>query len=466
MRRLLPLLALAAALQAHVGSPDIFLEGSAGPYPVFVTIRPPTVIPGVAEIEIRCSSPEIREIHITPTPITGLGAKFAPTPDLMQRSKADPQFFTGSLWMMASGSWQVKVQADGSQGSGQLSVPVPAVASRTKPMQFAMGAGLFVMMLVLAAGLVSIVGAGAREGKLEPGAQPDDRSRRRARILMTVTALLVITILWGGNNWWTSEASGYATHIYKPLQAAATIEPHDELVLKLSDPGWALKRGLDDFLPDHGHLMHLYVIRQPDVDRVWHLHPEMTGSGVFTQALPPMPAGQYKLYGDVVHSSGLAETMVTDLTLPAGIAGNPLAGDDAGGSRAPSARGAHIVWDHDASPLRANQATLLHFKLVDAKNQPVPDMELYMGMPGHAAILKDDGSVFAHIHPSGSVPMAALELANPSTGMAHDMKMMDTALPPEAVFPYGFPNAGNYRIVVQMKHGGTVETGIFDATVQ
>ena len=35
--------------------------------------------------------------------------------------------------------------------------------------------------------------------------------------------------------------------------------------------------------------MHLYVIREPDVDRVWHLHPEMTSSGVFTQALPPIP---------------------------------------------------------------------------------------------------------------------------------------------------------------------------------
>ncbi len=62
--------------------------------------------------------------------------------------------------------------------------------------------------------------------------------------------------------------------------------------------------------------------------------------------------------------------------------------------------------------------------------------------------------------------MAALELANPSAGMAHDMKTMDATLPPEAVFPYGFPSAGNYRIIVQMKHGGTVETGIFDATVQ
>ena len=51
----IPVLLLAAALPlgAHVGSPDVFFEGSAGPYRLFVTVRMPQVIPGVAEIEVR-----------------------------------------------------------------------------------------------------------------------------------------------------------------------------------------------------------------------------------------------------------------------------------------------------------------------------------------------------------------------------------------------------------------------------
>jgi hypothetical protein len=70
------------------------------------------------------------------------------------------------------------------------------------------------------------------------------------------------------------------------------------------------------------------------------------------------------------------------------------------------------------------------------------------------------------VHPSGSVPMAALELANPATTAAdHSMHQM-SGLPPEAAFPYGFPKPGDYRIIVQMKHGGVVETGIFDAKVE
>ena len=54
------MLALAAGLHAHIGSPDVFFEGSAGPYRLFVTIRPPQVVPGVAEIEIRSSPRMIR----------------------------------------------------------------------------------------------------------------------------------------------------------------------------------------------------------------------------------------------------------------------------------------------------------------------------------------------------------------------------------------------------------------------
>ena len=465
MKRVFLLCLSALAAQAHVGSPDVFLEGAAGPYPLYVTVRPPQIIPGIAEIEIRSSSSQIRQLRVAPIPLTGLAAKFAPTPDLMQRSKLDPQFFTGSLWIMAPGSWQVRVQADGDQGPGLLSVPVPAAATNTKSMQFALGVVLFVMMLVLAVGLVSIVGAGAREGRLDPDGAPDPRSNRRARILMGVTAALVILILWGGNRWWTAEANGYAGYIYKPLEMSATVESDNHLVLKLSNPAWSVIRKIDDFLPDHGHLMHLYMLRDPDADRVFHLHPEMTSSGVFTHDLPAIPAGRYKLYGDVVHRSGFPETIVATLNVDRDIAGALISGDDAAGSRSPSPSGAHIVWDRDPTPIKARQPQIFKFRLLDKTGAPVEDMELYMGMLGHAAFVKNDGSVFAHVHPSGSVPMAALALVNPATAEDHSMHDHNMRPPAEAGFPYGFPNPGNYRVIVQMKHSGVVETGIFDAEV-
>ena len=56
--------------------------------------------------------------------------------------------------------------------------------------------------------------------------------------------------------------------------------------------------------------------------------------------------------------------------------------------------------------------------------------------------------------------MPALMLAN---GMAGGMEMPSGPLTNVVEFPYGFPKPGAYRIFVQMKHGDTVETGVFDA---
>src|SRR5690349_14982824 len=107
-------------LFAHVGSPDVFFEGEAGPYRLLVTIRTPQAIPGVAEVEIRSASPDVRQVRIVPLPMTGPGARFAPVPDVAQQSQEDPQFYTGALWLMGTGSWQVRVSVDGSRGAGTL----------------------------------------------------------------------------------------------------------------------------------------------------------------------------------------------------------------------------------------------------------------------------------------------------------------------------------------------------------
>ena len=488
MRRLSGLLLLAAsACWAHVGSPDVYYEGQAGPYHLLVTIRTPSVIPGVSEIEVRSAANDVDVVHIVPTPLTGPGAKFAPVPDLAQRSKDDPQFFTGSLWMMTSGSWQVRVTAEGAKGKGVISVPVPALSSTTKSMQAPTGIVLAVLGLVLLVGAVSIVGAGVREGQLEPGVAPDPGRVRRSRWVMAGTAAFVLTMAALGGMWWRSEAGEYDKHIFKPLDMSATLENNGRLMLHLTDPGWARWRKIDDLVPDHNHLMHLYAISLPEMDRVWHLHPDRVDAGLFAKDLPNMPAGRYALYGDIVHADGLPETLVTEITLP-DVAGKPLEGDDATGTGTPVSKadpnrtiaqladGSRMVWLRDAGPLHAKRATYFRFRLEDADGKPAQDVQLYMGMPGHAAFVRTDRTVFAHVHPSGSIPMASLGLTQNAgdgatamaamPGMDHSGMAMTQSLPPEVSFPYGFPKPGDYRIFVQVKRGGRVETGVFDARVE
>ena len=51
---------------AHVGSKDVYETVNAGPYKLYVTIRTPTVIPGVATVEVRSSGGNVTGISITP----------------------------------------------------------------------------------------------------------------------------------------------------------------------------------------------------------------------------------------------------------------------------------------------------------------------------------------------------------------------------------------------------------------
>jgi hypothetical protein len=266
-------------------------------------------------------------------------------------------------------------------------------------------------MTVLGVGVVAIVSAATREARLEAGEMPGAAARRRGRRAGAVAACLVITGIWLGNAWWRVEAARYDRYVYKPLQAATSVSAEGTLTLALHDPGWIATRRLDDFVPDHDHVMHLFVV-SPDLNRFWHLHPDWTASGSFTQSLPEIPPGPYELFADLVHATGISETVTARLDLPA-ITGTPLAADDSAASIAGAATatssfslpdGGRVIWVRDARPLRTKQLTMFTFRVDDATGQPATDMELYMGMPGHAVFVRRDRQVFAHVHRSGRRP--------------------------------------------------------------
>ncbi len=467
-----------AIASAHVGSPDVYFESAAGPYRLLVTVRPPDAIPGIAEVSARVSDPVDHDWRVTmvPLPAQGIGAHLSPRPDVAQRDRDDPQTFVGHLWLMQAGAWQVRLHVDGARGAGELSVPVPALPARTRSMQAALGLGLLALLLLLAAGAVGIAGAAARDALRDRGLAPSAAERRRGVRAMLVAGTVVAVALVAGNAWWNAEASDYARYVYKPLTLGARVDG-GTLALQLADPGWLRSRRLDDLVPDHGHLMHLYVIGEPEKDRidgrVWHLHPEPTGAGAFRFALPAMPAGRYRLFADFVHATGLPETATSELELPADIAGSgaPLAGDNAAGAGpaafdptrtvAPLPDGARMVWLQGGAATTARKASWFRFRVEDQGGAPQP-LEPYMGMLGHAAFVRTDGSTFAHVHPSGSVPMASIAALDGAPADAHALHAMPMSAT-EVAFPYGLPRPGDYRIFVQVKRNGRIETGVFDA---
>src|ERR1700687_6056016 len=120
---LLGCLLLGSWTSAHVGSPDVYYEGVAGPYRLFVTVRTPQMIPGIARVEVQVLEGAVSDIQIVPLRIIGEGSETAPPADTMEQSKSDPQFFSGKLWLMESGSFQVRMEITGAKGAAQIGVP-------------------------------------------------------------------------------------------------------------------------------------------------------------------------------------------------------------------------------------------------------------------------------------------------------------------------------------------------------
>jgi hypothetical protein len=494
MRVRFPLFAIllfSLAAFAHVGSPDVYYEGNAGPYHLLVTIRPPAVVPGVAQIQVRSlnSASDIDKIQILPLTIGGAGASLAPRPDTMQRSADDPQLYTGNLWIMLRGSWKVQVQVEGKQGKNELGVPVAAVSMTAAHMDRGMSLMMGGLGIVLVVGLISILLAANGPAQVAPKQDISPALKRRAIVGMSIGTFLILVILVGGNWWWGLEAKANERMVYRVPQLEPSLLSQDKLRIRLENPNsgsftgdewrgfWAQTLQSNDLVPDHGHLMHLFLVSTPDMKSFWHLHPEQTGQQDFVASLPAIPPGHYQIYADIVHSTGFPETQVGTIDLPAGVvAGQPLSGDDSGGaSLAPSDKtaqlsdGYRMVWERDASPLRAQQAVVFHFLVEDKNGKPATDLENYMGMAGHAVFMSDDGKVFAHVHPEGSVSMAALAMAQGSGATANSSGTMSGMnMGPksaEVSFPYGFPQPGDYHIFVQVKRGGHVETGAFVAHV-
>jgi hypothetical protein len=482
-------LAMLVVLAAHVGSPDVYSRGTAGPYVVDVAIRPPSVVPGIAEVFVHVTDSTATRVVVRPV-YWRAGSKGAPTGDDARSVPGKAGDYTGQLWLMAGGAYSVHVTVSGPAGSGTLVVPVGAVATGELALTGGLRWLLAVLGLLLAAGLITVVRAAVGESQVPPGESMSAARRRRAHVATLVMVPVVAFIGLGGARWWGAEARDYRRTMYRsPATQAAIADSAGvrRLTLSVTDSVWRAG-GVTAVMPDHGKLAHQFIVRLDSLDVFAHLHPTMPDRATFVAELPPLPAGRYRVFNDVVHESGFERTLVDSFTVaaaPAGRTSAHLAPDDAWFSglvtrvseatrESPLEDGLVISWAGDAQPI-AGRPAALRFSLRDIKGGPVT-VEPYLGMNAHAVVLRHDGQVFIHLHPSGTASMAAqmaFALRDRGDTTAAGRLQLDaapmsatTATPlREIAFPYAFPSSGDYRVWVQLRAAGRVRTAAFDVRV-
>ena len=505
VRRLASVLGAGALVlvgSAHVGSPNVFFAGKAGAYDVDVVVRPPQVVPGLAEITVRVpvsQGSSVRQITVRPV-FWQTGTRGSPAGDVAVKLDAPEPTWAGKLWLMAGGAYSVYVTVDGTLGKGTAVIPVAAVAMARLQLGRPLTILLVVLGLFLVVGLATIVRAAASDGLVPPGQQESPSIARRGRLAAAIALPVLALALFGGWKWWDSTAKAYERTLYAPMAVRAstarvTNSPGRVIVLEIMDSAYRAGR-MTRILPDHGKLMHMFLVREPDLDVFAHLHPAMSDDNTFVADVPSeLPAGTYRVFGDIVHESGFERTLVATVALQplTGLStssNTESSGDDAwstDGERAalvpPRASvrlsdGTLLTWTSDGSPLVSGRETSLRFDVTDSAGKPV-SIEPYLGMSAHAVVMRDDGSVFIHLHPMGTVSMASVQAfalrERGDTNAKGRLVLADSARVPAMsmattqtssfAIPYAFPKPGRYRLWVQVKRGGRILTGTFDADV-
>ena len=214
----------------------------------------------------------------------------------------------------------------------------------------------------------------------------------------------------------------------------------------VGDDGKAVR----DFEVEHEKRMHLIVVRR-DTRGFQHLHPTLGGDGTWRTPLTLDEPGIYRVFADFKRD-GKNLTLASDLAVDGQTSWQPL-------PRATDTTGATSGYDVRISgdPSTAGTESELRFE-VTRDGRPV-EVEPYLGARGHLVALREGDLAYLHVHP---VKGGASEGGHGAAKDGHEAKSDDGPI----AFATEFPTDGRYRLFLQFKHEGNVQTAAFTREVR
>ena len=201
----------------------------------------------------------------------------------------------------------------------------------------------------------------------------------------------------------------------------------------------------------HDRLFHFFIVSR-DMTQFFHEHPVLEKDGSFTLEHTLPVAGQYMLFSDFMPVGGGPQLISTPLTT-AGFDGDiasswPNLKPDT--SLTKTANGVSAEMMIEPGKLIAGEEADIPIHFLDEKTEePVKNLQRYLGAFGHAMMLSEDMTEHVHAH-----PQEMLEGTTITEGGG-----------PDLVFHALFPKPGNYRIWLQFQRNNVLSTIPFTVRV-
>ena len=191
-----------------------------------------------------------------------------------------------------------------------------------------------------------------------------------------------------------------------------------------------------EFEVEHEKRIHLIVVRR-DLNHFQHLHPTMHADGTWTTPVELAEAGSYRVFADFKRD-GKNTTLASDLAVdgPASSQSIPPATDTTV---------ATFGYQVRISGNNSGAGTESELRFDVTRDGPVK-VEPYLGARGHLVALREGDLAYLHVH-----PVEGEHAAGTDDG--------------PIAFATEFPTDGRYRLFLQFKHKGQVQTAAFTREV-